>query len=183
MQSIFPYLSKRKIEVALNDLKEKGLIITGNYNKVAYDRTTWYALTDYGKCIVSKCEMDSPDLCNGLSQNVKPIPVSYTISNTINKQDSSVLQNDVITYLNKVLSTNYKSTTKKTKESINARLKEGFTKEDFITVIDKKFADWGKDEKMSAFLRPETLFGTKFESYLNQKKGKEKNNCGYEVIG
>ena len=52
---------------------------------------------------------------------------------------------------------------------INARIKEGFTKEDFIKVIDNKVGEWlGTD--MERFLRPETLFGTKFEGYLNQKQ-------------
>ena len=36
-------------------------------------------------------------------------------------------------------------------------------------MVDIKCDEWGKDEKMCKFLRPETLFGTKFESYLNQK--------------
>lgn len=51
---------------------------------------------------------------------------------------------------------------------IKARLKEGFTYQDFISVIDKKYAEWNGTE-FQAYLRPETLFGTKFESYLNQK--------------
>jgi len=40
--------------------------------------------------------------------------------------------------------------------------------EDFKTVIDKKCVEWMNDEKMEKFLRPVTLFGPKFESYLNQ---------------
>ena len=43
------------------------------------------------------------------------------------------------------------------------------TLEEFKIVIDKKTKQWLNDEKMCKFLRPETLFGTKFESYLNQK--------------
>jgi len=74
----------------------------------------------------------------------------------------------VITYLNAKLGTNYRFTTKKTQESINARLNENFTADDFKTVIDKKTKEW-KGSDMEQYLRPETLFGTKFESYLNQK--------------
>ena len=51
---------------------------------------------------------------------------------------------------------------------INARIKEGFTVDDFKAVVDKKVIEWGKDERMKQYLRPQTLFGTKFESYLNQ---------------
>ena len=71
-------------------------------------------------------------------------------------------------YLNNKINSNYKPTSKKTRDLIKARFNEGFTLEDFKTVIDKKVLDWSKDEKMSKFLRPETLFSNKFESYLNQ---------------
>ena len=76
---------------------------------------------------------------------------------------------DIIAYLNKKLSTNYKTNTKSTVSKIKARLKEGFTVEDFKTVIDKKYDEW-RGTEMEKYMRPDTLFGTKFESYLNQKK-------------
>jgi uncharacterized phage protein (TIGR02220 family) len=76
---------------------------------------------------------------------------------------------EIVDYLNEKAGTSYRHTTKKTQRLIRARLKEGFTVEDFKTVIDKKVAEWLHDPKMSQYLRPETLFGTKFESYLNQK--------------
>lgn len=75
---------------------------------------------------------------------------------------------EIVDYLNYICGTNYKSTTKATTESIKARLKEGFTVDDFKTVIDKKFNEWGNDPKMVQYLRPQTLFGSKFEGYLNQ---------------
>lgn len=78
------------------------------------------------------------------------------------------IHKDIINYLNTKLNTKYKSNTKNTKEKINARLNEGFVLDDFIVVIDKKTNEWlGTD--MEKYLRPETLFGNKFESYLNQK--------------
>ena len=80
----------------------------------------------------------------------------------------------IISHLNEKAGTKYKATTSKTKQVINGRLAEGFKLEDFITVIDKKCEEWLGDEKMEKFLRPETLFGTKFESYLNQKQSKPK---------
>lgn len=77
---------------------------------------------------------------------------------------------EIVDYLNEKAGTNYKVTTKKTKDLIRIRLKEGFTVEDFKTVIDKKVKEWIKDPKMNAYLRPETLFGNKFEGYLNQQE-------------
>lgn len=79
---------------------------------------------------------------------------------------------DIVAYLNSKIGTDYKPTTTKTKSAIKARLAEGFTVEDFKTVIDKKCAEWLGDEKMEKYLRPETLFGTKFEGYLNARTTK-----------
>jgi uncharacterized phage protein (TIGR02220 family)/predicted phage replisome organizer len=85
------------------------------------------------------------------------------------------LYNSIISHLNEKAGTKYKATTAKTKSAINARLAEGFTLDDFKAVIDKKCAEWLGDEKMEKYLRPETLFGTKFEGYLNQKQGVNSN--------
>ncbi|PWK05277.1 conserved phage C-terminal domain-containing protein [Tumebacillus permanentifrigoris] len=73
-----------------------------------------------------------------------------------------------IKLLNELLGTSYKPTSKATQEKIRARLNEGFTSDDILAVIRKKHAEWHGDSKMANYLRPETLFGTKFESYLNQ---------------
>jgi uncharacterized phage protein (TIGR02220 family) len=78
----------------------------------------------------------------------------------------SEIYKTIISYLNEKAATSYKASSKKTQSSINARLEEGFTIDDFKTVIDKKCADWLTTE-FEQYLRPSTLFGTKFESYLN----------------
>lgn len=80
---------------------------------------------------------------------------------------------EIVEYLNQAAGTSYKPNTPKTVRSIKARIKEGFTVDDFKTVIDKKVSEWAKTD-MQKYLRPETLFGTKFEGYLNQQivKGK-----------
>lgn len=76
---------------------------------------------------------------------------------------------EIVDYLNLVTGSSYRYQTRKTQSLIKARMNEGFSVDDFKTVIDKKNAEWGNDTKMSKFLRPETLFGNKFESYLNQQ--------------
>ena len=75
---------------------------------------------------------------------------------------------DIVEYLNKKANKNYKHNSDKTRRLIDARLNEGFTLEDFKKVIDNKCRSWLNDERMNQYLRPETLFGTKFESYLNE---------------
>ena len=83
---------------------------------------------------------------------------------------------EIVDYLNSKIGTHYRATTRKTQSLIKARMNEGFTVDDFKKVIDNKSAEWGKDSKMSKYLRPETLFGTKFESYLNQTAVKAKKS-------
>ena len=73
-KELFPYMSERQINTAFQKLIDDGLIMTGNYNKLAYDRTLWYALTQKGKCILHFDIMDNDDMSNGLGQNVTPIP-------------------------------------------------------------------------------------------------------------
>ena len=92
----------------------------------------------------------------------------------------------VIDYLNKQAGTAYKASSKETRKLIGARMNEGFTEDDFKTVIDNKVAEWGKPPKagekdMRPFIRPVTLFGTKFEAYLNQRR--VSNDGEHERIG
>lgn len=88
------------------------------------------------------------------------------------KPDSpSLPYQEIIEYLNNAAGTKYKHSTKKTQSLIKARFNEGFTLDDFKRVIDNKIATWLKDPNMVKYLRPETLFGTKFEGYLNEKVG------------
>lgn len=88
----------------------------------------------------------------------------------------------IIDYLNKKTSKNFKSTSKKTKTLINARINEGFSVEDFKTVINNKTTEWLNDKKMEQYLRPETLFGNKFESYLNQNSKKQETSENIETV-
>ena len=88
----------------------------------------------------------------------------------------------------KKASKGFKYTTKKTKSCIDARLKEGFTESDFLKVIDIKVKEWKDNKDMNLYLRPQTLFGPKFESYLQQdiqqeqaEQHKKYDKHGYEL--
>lgn len=74
----------------------------------------------------------------------------------------------IIGHLNERTGKAYRTNCESTTRKISARLNEGYTVENFLTVIDNKVADWGTDAKMARFLRPSTLFGPKFEDYLNE---------------
>jgi len=75
-EKLFPYASARKIANALTKLEKSGVIKTGNYNAISYDRTKWYALTKRGYSIMQKCKMEISETSNGNVENVEPIPDS-----------------------------------------------------------------------------------------------------------
>lgn len=75
---------------------------------------------------------------------------------------------EILDYMNIKCGTNFRYTSKATQRLINARFKEGYTLEDFKKVIDIKSEEWS-NTNMEMYLRPITLFGTKFENYINQK--------------
>ncbi|MGV3010050.1 phage replisome organizer N-terminal domain-containing protein [Streptococcus thoraltensis] len=79
---------------------------------------------------------------------------------------------EIVDYLNDKAKTNYRASGKDTKSHIKARWSEGFNLDDFKTVIDKQVARWTNTEYQQ-YLRPKTLFGTKFESYLNSPEPKK----------
>ncbi|WP_267379318.1 phage replisome organizer N-terminal domain-containing protein [Bacillus sp. GM_Baccil_2] len=84
---------------------------------------------------------------------------------------------EIVDHLNRVCKTQYRSTSQKTRKLIRARLNEKFTVEDFKKVIDIKHEEW-RGTPQAKYLRPETLFGTKFEGYLNQESIKGANGNG-----
>ena len=94
--------------------------------------------------------------------------------------DEKIPYKEIIDYLNKKTNSQFRYTTKKNKELIKERWAEGNTLEDFRRVIDIKVAEWLDDSKMNKYLRPQTLFGTNFECYLNQST--ERTNNSYAGI-
>lgn len=91
-------------------------------------------------------------------------------SNNILKENniSKDILKEIVDYLNLKTHKSYKWNSKDTQKHINARLNDGFTIDDFKKVIDNKSSKW-LDSDMEQYLRPSTLFGSKFESYLNEK--------------
>lgn len=100
---------------------------------------------------------------------------SITDNKKKNKIDNKDTIKRIIDYLNDKCGTRYRATTDNTIKSINARISEGYTENDFYTVIDKKCEEW-IGTQWEKYLRPTTLFApTNFESYVNQKITKQKS--------
>lgn len=100
------------------------------------------------------------------SKEVLPTPGKETLPNNKSLDIKSSYIQEIISHLNAKAGKNFRVISKDTVKHINARLTEGFTVDDFKTVIDKKCAEWLHTE-FEQYLRPATLFGTKFEGYLN----------------
>lgn len=109
------------------------------------------------------------DIVNNIRNGVFDMPHICPIQASVSDTDTDYINiiKDIIDYLNLVLDTNYRYKTVNTQKHIRARLTEGRTFEDFKTVIDKKAKEW-KGTDMEKYLCPDTLFGSKFEKYLNQ---------------
>lgn len=170
----FPFWSESTIRRTVNSLEKQKLLIVGNFNKLKIDNTKWYTI-DYeevnrmNRPSVQNEQTDCSKWTDGTVQNEQTITIDYPETTT----ETNKYIVEIVEYLNHAANKNYRHTTRKTRSLIKARFNEGFTLDDFKKVIDIKVSEWGRNPKMKKYLRPETLFGTKFESYLNQEGGEQ----------
>ena len=160
-------VSKKSISRNIQELVDRGYIISKILyeDKVVTERRL-YINNYYGEAYppMDKTDHTPMDKTDHTPMDKTDQCIITSINNT-----SINIYSRVVDYLNEKANTKYRSTTKKTKDLIKARMNEGFTEEDFKKVIDVKVKEW-IDTDMVKYLRPETLFGTKFEGYLNQKE-------------
>lgn len=136
-------------------------------SSVGVYRKTGQGYTEKSDKGIPKNRTENNTSINNTRKNIKPLSGSdepdYTTDTTV-----------IVDYLNNKASSHYKASSAKTKRLVHARIKDGFSVDDFKHVINTKTAEWLNTD-MEKFIRPETLFGTKFESYLNQKVAKPKS--------
>lgn len=115
--------------------------------------------------------------------NYKPLTINQEPKTKEDSAPDNSAAEYVLEYMNGVLNSKYKKTTKTHIENINARLNEGHTVEELKRVIDSKHAQWSNDPQMAAYLRPQTLFQAgKFQGYLTAANVKTKAN-GHNLSG
>lgn len=158
----------------LKKLKEKNMLVgNGHCHGIQKDYELW-TITQTGNTYLGNTQTGKKVTHSGneiTQTGNKKLPKQV---DTKEKKETITKDNIyIVEYLNKKANTNYKSNNAKTKELINARMSEGFTVSDFEKVIDNKIADW-KNTEWEKFIRPLTLFGTKFEGYLNEKPKQDK---------
>ena len=145
------YIKRQVIYKSNSKEIEKRYITLVNINTQGYGK-------NMHKGMENKCTVNNTSI-NITSNNIKDIVELEEID--------KIPYQEIIDYLNTRTQKKYRITDS-VKTSIRARINEGFTLGDFKTVIDKKCVEWSGTE-MAKYLRPQTLFGTKFDSYLNQE--------------
>lgn len=174
--------SERKIRSVLHELRDKGLISI----EPRENSSNVYTLLELPANIKSTPAADAvphaqdagghaPGAGVGVhDMHAPPAPDAdeqYSINKNHSEQEEkkdTPPYGEVISYLNERTNKKFKASSDKSKRHIQARYNEGFTLDDFKQVIDNKTNEWLNSEQMNRYLRPETLFGTKFESYLNE---------------
>ena len=158
-------LSEREIRTALTHLKTT--------NDIAIETTTKFS-------IITVNSFDDYQGATNTSTNERPSSDQRATTPKEIKNNNNIVSSEIaeiVAYLNDKLGTRYKPDTANTKKHITARLNEGYTVADFHTVIDSKVQEW-RDTDYQKYLRPDTLFGTKFESYLNTADNSGGNKQG-----
>ena len=92
-----------------------------------------------------------------------------TNKDNVEQKPDLIPYGEIIEYLNQKSEKHFHDTAGSHKKAIKARWNEGYRLDQFKQVIDNKCQDWLNDEKMNQYLQPSTLFGQKFDQYLNQK--------------
>ncbi|MEG2917825.1 MAG: conserved phage C-terminal domain-containing protein, partial [Clostridium sp.] len=157
------YESSNKIKVTSENLKPHNKLNSVDENKDSVDHKFY----------------SGDENPQGIDGNLKGYQCESTTNNSSTK-DSSIKYNnnlaflkkgafEIIDYLNLKTGKKFKSNTKVTLSLIKSKFQDGFTVEDFRTVIDNMKTRW-TGTKFQEYLVPTTLFGSKFETYLNQGK-------------
>ena len=133
-----------------------------------YPQVIPYLPTDF-----IRCPIDTPSIPDGDDTSPVPDPDSSLKTSELGVKSNSDAERSYLSESKEVLAFLNEKSGKKYREVganldlITARLKSGVTPQECKTLIARKVRDWGQDEKMARYLRPETLFNrTKFEAYL-----------------
>ena len=159
---------KKKLEVTETQqyrLVTRKPIVQDTESKQVVDNMDTSCIQDDNK-VYTEVKLSKDKLSK--DNNINKLSSSENVDSEPKQKSQKIPYEKIIDYLNRKTNSHYRPTSKATRRLIKARYNEGFTDADFKTVIDKKCTEWLQDANMAQYLRPETLFGTKFEAYLNQ---------------
>ena len=145
-------------------------------NKFKYNKTKFYRVLRFGLEFFNN---NSNGVCIELNQQNLIINIvrnkQSTKTTPLPKKNNKELIENIIDYLNEKTNKRFTAKNKQTIRFINARIKDGYNENNFRKVIEIKSAKW-LNSSMEDYLRPQTLFSGKMESYLNEKNNKKKTN-------
>ncbi|UXD81460.1 hypothetical protein D4351_033 [Lactococcus phage D4351] len=170
--------------VVIKDWKIHNYIQKDRYNQTQYLDEKKQLLVEengtYTKCIQ---DVSSLDTQVRLGKSKDRLGKSNNMSD---KSDDVIPYSEIISYLNEKAGRSFK-TTEAHKRFIKARWNENYKLDDFKKVVDNKVADWtGKTingQPAEKYLQPSTLFGTKFDNYLNQTPMRQEQAQPYDDLG
>nr|UVM90682.1 MAG: replication initiator protein A [Bacteriophage sp.] len=172
--------SMATIDRTLNSLVDKGLISRTSYvTKHGYRAVEYAAMGPSRLDESSAAESCAADTDDPRIPAAEPQPLLNEPQTPVQPKEPDPTE-EIVDHLNQRAGTHYRATTASTRKLIKARLKEGFTVDEIKLVIDKKCAEWLTNAAMVDYLRPETLFGPKFESYLNAQSRPQASRTGYQ---
>lgn len=146
--------------------------VFSGYEYLVYEKPTEMPLSENGFSENGKTENRKGQTTNNNSTN-----------NDLTKNNSRVdhfTYKEIIEYLNKNTGKKFNFRAKANQELIKARFNEGYSKEDFLKVIDNKVSEWIDVDSMKDYLQPSTLFRkSNFDKYLNQTVKQQENEESY----
>lgn len=181
------HVTPRSVKDYLILLEKKGLIKRANVyadqeQKVvmgreitAGDTLGKYISLGWGSSLPQGREVDFTRVGKHTSPKYNNVIEHKNRTNNINKgsakkaEPEEIPYKEIIDYLNSKTKAHYKASSKVNQRLIKARIKEGYTLEDFKTVINNKAFEWQHTD-MWKYMRPSTLFGSHFDDYLNENK-------------
>lgn len=208
----FPFWSVATIRRTFSSLEKKEVVVSANFNRAGFDKTKWYSIdeTKLNQLMSSACDQneqtiysnradgtdqnehtytrDYAETTSDTNKNSDKSQVTYQQSQSTKKEDKSepIPYKEIIDYLNQKTGAHYKASSKANQRLIQARWHEGYTLQDFKTVINNKAFEWQASPKMWRYMRPATLFSSKFDDYLNANNldnaRKEPTTGGYEEL-
>ena len=172
-QQEFPFWSLTTVRRTLMKLEDKGYIqATQAFNRSRNDHTKWYTLcyTELVKVTGSKWMLRYDHI-----EHKGLVKLDGTISKDIKdiKKYYIALTRDVILFLNDKADKTFNPESRKSQRLVTEVAMRGYTYDDFIAVIEAKVKTW-QDTPYARYLRPSTLFGLRFESYLKKAKPAKK---------
>lgn len=138
--------------------------------------------------VLGECSEDAGQMLGCLNPESGILNPEYIVGHSPNavlskNQTEPIPYSEIVEYLNAQTGKQFQHNSQQTMRLIKARWNQGFRVDDFKRVIDAKCSKWLHNAEMVDYLRPATLFGSKFEGYLNENWVPRESQSTIPTIG